>query len=164
MFDYTVLHDIGSTVFFLVRPVKKRKIYICHVIQKQTNMRKCTFNFIGMLCALLLLVACASSRRTISNVSSETMDSLSLSTSDSLMYSEVQQGSTSVVKSDSSSTKQNISESGSDKEIVTEHITEIVDASGNNLSCRSCCLEWRTLNVLSFCHHAISFASVLPVL
>lgn len=82
-------------------------------------MRKCTFNFIGMLCALLLFVACASSRRTISNVSSETMDSLSLSTSDSLMYSEVQQGSTSVVKSDSSSTKQNISESGSDEEIVT---------------------------------------------
>lgn len=127
-------------------------------------MCKSTFNLVGMLCALLLLMACASSRSAITNVSSETMDSLSLSTSDSMLYSEVQQGSTSVVKSDSSSTKQNISESGSDEDFVIEHITEILDANGNNLSCRSCCPEWRTLNVLSFCHHAISFASVLPVL
>lgn len=124
-------------------------------------MCKSTFNLAGMLCALLLLMACASSRSAITNVSSETMDSLSLSTSDSMLYSEVQQGSTSVVKSDSSSTKQNIS---SDEDFVIEHITEILDANGNNLSCRSCCPEWRTLNVLSFCHHAISFASVLPVL
>lgn len=56
------------------------------------------------------------------------MDSLSLSTSDSMLYSEVLQGGTSVVKSDSSSTKQNVSESGSDEEFVTDHITEILDA------------------------------------
>lgn len=30
MFDYTVLHDIGSTVFFLVRPVKKALHLPCH--------------------------------------------------------------------------------------------------------------------------------------
>lgn len=93
-------------------------------------MRKCTFNFIGMLCALLLIVACASSRRTISDVSSETMDSLSLSISDSLKHSEVRQGSISVNKSDSSSVKQRVHESGSDEEMITEHITETIDASG----------------------------------
>lgn len=93
-------------------------------------MRKCTFNFIVMLCALLLLVACASSRRTISNVSTETMDSMSLSISDSLTHSEVRQGSISVNKSDSSSSKQSVHESGSDEEMITEHITETIDASG----------------------------------
>lgn len=93
-------------------------------------MCKCTFNFIGMLCALLLLVACASSRKTISNVSSETMDSLSLSTFDSLKHSEVRQGSISANKSDSSSVKQSVHESGSDEEFITEHITETIDASG----------------------------------
>lgn len=93
-------------------------------------MRKCTFNFIGMLCALLLIVACASSRRTISNVSTETMDSMSLSISDSLTHSEVRQGSISVNKSDSSSSKQSVHESGSDEAMITEHITEIIDASG----------------------------------
>lgn len=93
-------------------------------------MRKCTFNFIGMLCALLLLVACVSSRRTITNVSSETMDSMSLSISDSLKHSEVRQGSISVNKSDSSSVKQSVHESGSDEEFITEHITETIDASG----------------------------------
>lgn len=93
-------------------------------------MRKCTFNFIGMLCALLLLMACASSRRTISNVSSETMDSMSLSISDSLKHSEVRQGSIYVNKTDSSSSKQSVHESGSDEEMITEHITETIDASG----------------------------------
>lgn len=93
-------------------------------------MRKCTFNFIGMLCALLLLVACASSRRTISDVSSETMDSMSLSISDSLKHSEVRQGSMSVNKTDSSSVKQSVHESGSNEEMITEHITETIDASG----------------------------------
>lgn len=93
-------------------------------------MCKCTFNFIGMLCALLLLVACASSRRTISNVSSETMDSMSLSIFDSLKHSEVRQGSISANKSDSSSVKQSVHESGSDEEMITEHITETIDASG----------------------------------
>lgn len=93
-------------------------------------MRKCTFNLIGMLCALLLLMACASSRRTISNVSSETMDSMSLSIFDSLKHSEVRQGSISGNKSDSSSVKQSVHESGSDEEMITEHITETIDASG----------------------------------
>lgn len=38
MFDYTVLLDVGSTVFFSCPSGKKIKPYICHVIQ---NKRIC---------------------------------------------------------------------------------------------------------------------------
>ncbi len=94
-------------------------------------MYKCTFNFIGMLCASFLLVACASSHKTSSNVSSEKVVSSSLAISDSLTFFEVRQGSTVVVKSDSSLVKQCIQENGIDDETITEHITETIDVSGN---------------------------------
>ncbi len=92
-------------------------------------MRK-TISLLTLL-SVLLFTACVSSRTTENHVSTITEDSTSLSIADSAKVVEVQKGTTSTTLTDSTHFSEDVCETDSSEENITEQITETYDTEGN---------------------------------
>ncbi len=92
-------------------------------------MRTCGFLWLWLF--VMLLSACVSSRKTLTNTSHVASDSLVVSASDSVRQCKEQRDSASVTVVDSSHVMATAKEHGNDEETITERITETMDAAGN---------------------------------
>lgn len=88
-----------------------------------------TISLLALL-AVFFFTACVSSRTTEHRVSSVTDDSTYLSISDSAKAVEVQKGAASTTLTDSSHLTENVCETDTNEETITEQITEIYDTDG----------------------------------
>lgn len=84
-----------------------------------------------MLVFLTMLSACASSRKTTTGVSEVTRDNASSVARDSSTAAKMDAGMTLGVAVDSMAFSTSTKEQGNDEEMITEYVTEQVDASGN---------------------------------
>ncbi len=92
-------------------------------------MRK-TISLLTLL-SVLLFTACVSSRTTENHVSTVTEDSTSFSLVDSAKVVAVQKGTTSTTLTDSTHFSEDVCETDSSEETITEQITETYDTEGN---------------------------------
>ncbi len=81
--------------------------------------------------AMMMLAACASSRRAVTDSHQETKDSISAIQQDSVYKSETVNGSAAVKVSEDKQVSATTSESGSYEETIQEQTTETTDSSGN---------------------------------
>ena len=81
-----------------------------------------------------MLLSCASSRRVEQGSSEQQRDSVVVIVKDSVEKSETMTDSSAVTVTDDHHTSGTMTDKGSNEEIITERVTESVDANGNKTS------------------------------
>lgn len=89
------------------------------------------YRFLLAVAVVLVMSACAASRKTAVSTSETASDSVSVSAVDSVRRTAEKRASAAVIKSDSSFLNTSTREYGDNEEMITEHITETTDAAGN---------------------------------